>query len=297
MKKIFLSAAIAALALSSCNKENTAEISTEPVAVQFTNGVITRASGAEWANGDQIGIYMFTTSTTTPYGDNSNVEYYNSAEAGSTATFSVVDVAQTIYYPLDGTNVDFVAYYPYSSTQVSATDYVYSVDVNSANQANPTEIDLLVSNNLTNKAVNSTALEFNFYHALAQLEVVVNSGVGSPSLDGLGITVKGLINSAEYTITSDYIDFGTTTATDLTIIDQEAIVIPQTAEISFVVTTTDNTAGYETTSSSVKFEQGKITTVTLTLNRTGVNFEGDSTITDWVGSDNDEAFDAEQPEN
>ncbi len=297
MKKIFLSAAIAALALSSCNKENTAEISTEPVAVQFTNGVITRASGAEWAQNDKVGIYMFTTATTTPYGENSNVEYYNSTVAGETATFKVQEVAETIYYPLDGTNVDFVAYYPYSSTEVSATDYIYSVDVNSANQANPTEIDLLISNNLTDKAVNTAALEFNFYHALAQLNVVVNSGTGSPSLDGLGITVKGLINSAEYTITSDDIDFGTTEATDLTIINQEAIVIPQTAAISFVVTTTDNTTGFETTASSVTFEQGKITTVTLTLNRTGVNFEGDSTITDWVGSGNDETFDAEQPEN
>lgn len=291
MKKIFLSAAIAALALSSCNKETTAEIGTEPVAVQFTNGVITRASGSEWAQNDKVGIYMFTTATTTPYGDNSNVEYYNSAVAGETATFEVQETAKTIYYPLDGTNVDFVAYYPYSSTEVSATDYLYPVDVNSANQAKPTEIDLLISNNLTDKAVNTSALEFNFYHALAQLEIVVNSGVGSPSIDGLGITVKGLINSAEYTITSDDIDFGTTEATDLTILNQEAIVIPQTAEISFVVTTTDNTAGYETTASSVTFEQGKITTVTLTLYRTGVNFEGDSTINDWVGGDNDASFD------
>lgn len=294
MKKIFLSAAIAALALSSCNKETTAEIGTEPVAVQFTNGVITRASGSEWAQNDKVGIYMFTTSTTTAYGDNSNVEYYNSAEAGETATFEVQETANTIYYPVDGTNVDFVAYYPYSSKQVGAEDYIYSVDVNS--QTDKPSIDLLISKNLTNKAVNTAALEFNFYHALAQLNVVVKSGVDSPSLDGLAITVKGLINSAEYTITSDAIDFGATTATDLTILNQEAIVIPQTAAISFVVTTTDNTTGFETSASSVTFEQGKSTTVTLTLNKTGVNFEGDSTITDWVESENDAEFDAEQPE-
>ncbi len=295
MKQIFLSAAIAALALFSCNKENTAEVDTEPVAVQFTNGVITRASGAEWAQGDKVGIYMFTTSTTTPYGDNSNVEYTNSAKAGSTATFSVVDAAQTIYYPLDDTNVDFLSYYPFSDSKVGAEDHIYEVDVN--DQTNKPAIDLLISNNLTDKAVNTVALEFNFYHALAQLNVVVNSGEGSPSLDGLDITVSGLINSADYTITSDEIDFGTTAATDLTILDGEAIVIPQTATISFVVTTTDNSIGFETSSSSVVFEQGKITTVTLTLNRTSVNFKGDATITDWVNSGNDTSFDAEQPEN
>ncbi len=295
MKKFFLSTAIAALALSSCNKENTTEIGSESVAVKFTNGVITRASDSEWAQGDKVGIYMFTTLTTTPYGDNSNIEYINSAEAGSTATFSVVDVAQTIYYPLDGTNVDFVAYYPYSDSKVGATDHIYEVDVN--DQSDKPAIDLLISNNLTNKSVNTAALEFNFYHALAQLNVVVNSGVGSPSLDGLEIMVKGLINSAEYTITSDNINFGSTEATDLTILDGEAIVIPQTSTISFAVKTTDNQIGFETSSSPVIFEQGKITTVTLTLNRTSVNYEGDSTITDWVESDNDTSFNAEQPVN
>ncbi len=290
MKKIIYIAVAAALI--SCNKENTTELGTEPVAAQFTNGVITRASGTEWAQGDKVGIYMFTTSTTTPYGNNSNVEYYNSAEAGSTATFKVQEVAQTIYYPLDGTNVDFVAYYPFSDSKVGAEDYIYEVDVN--DQSDKPSIDLLISNNLTDKAVNTSALEFNFYHALAQLNVVVKSGEGTPSLYGLELTVKGLINSAEYKITSDNIDFGSTAATDLTILDQEAIVIPQTAAISFVVTTTDNTTGFETSSSSVKFEQGKITTITLTLNRTSVNFEGDATITDWVESDNDTSFDAEQ---
>ncbi len=289
MKKIFLSAAIAALALTACNKENIA--TQEPVAVKFTNGVITRASGAEWAANDKVGIYMFTTTTTTPYEDNTNVEYTNSV-AGTEATFKVQDEASTIYYPVDGTHVDFLSYYPYSSSKVGATDYIYEVDVNS--QTDKPAIDLLISNNLTNKSVDTEALKFNFYHALAQMNVVVKAGADAPSLEGLEITVKGLINSAEYDITSDDIDFGTTTATDLDVLDQNAIIIPQSAAISFVVKTDDNSEGFETDAATVKFEQGKSTKITLTLNKTAVSFEGDATINDWVSSDNDAEFDAEQ---
>lgn len=289
MKKIFLSAAIAALALTACNKEKI--VDKDPVEVKFANGVITRASGAEWAADDKVGIYMFTTTTTTPYEDNANVEYTNSV-AGSEATFTVVDQLSTIYYPLDGTNVDFLSYYPYSSSKVGAADYIYEVDVNS--QTDKPAIDLLISNNLTNKAADTEALNFNFYHALAQMNVVVKAGADAPSLDGLEITVKGLINSAEYNITSDDIDFGTTTATDLNVLNQNAIIIPQSAAISFVVKTDDNSEGFETTPATVKFEQGKITKITLALNKTTVSLEGDATINNWVNSDNDAEFDAEQ---
>lgn len=291
MKKIFLSAAIAAIALFSCNKEKTTEIGAEPVAVQFSNGVITRASGTEWAAGDQIGVFMFETQTTTPYGSNANIAYSNTTDAGQTATFEVVDPSQTIYYPIDGTHVDFLGYYPFSDSKVDATTCLYQLDVNS--QADLTLLDLLISRNLTDKAVNTAALAFSFSHALSQLSVVVNEGDGSPSLDGLEITVDGLINSASYDLTSDIIDFGSEVSTTLNVLNENAIVIPQVSDVSFTVKTADNPAGFETGAKSVTFEAGKQTTVTLTLNRTSANFEGDSTINDWEDSSVNPDFDAE----
>lgn len=277
MKKIIFIAAVATLV--GCNKDNNEIATAENTAVEFTNGVITRASGTEWAAGDKIGIYMFGTGTTTVIESKGNIQYYNSqTEAGTSATFEVEDAAQTIYYPQGDVAVDFLAYYPYGE-KVAVDDYVYEVDVNSANQADQTLIDLMVSNNLTGKSLSQTALSLEFAHALSQLNFVVSAGTGTPSLDGLTITVSGLINDADYDLTSQTITLGTT-ASDLEIVNQSAVIIPQTADLTFTFTTTENPTGFETTK-TMAFKSGESTTLTFVLNRTGVSLEGESTISDW----------------
>lgn len=284
MKKIALAIAAVAI-LASCNKENNKIPASR--AVEFTNGVITRASGTEWGTTDEIGIYMFNTGKTTVVESKGNIQYINSKEyEGSSpvltsATFTVVDADETIYYPQGNVAVDFLAYYPYSNSKVSATDFIYEVDVTS--QIKPAEIDLMVSKNLTNKSLSTTAaLGLEFTHALSQVNFIVNSGTGSPELAGLTITVGGLKNVATYDLTTGTIDFGSNMASELTVSGLSAIIIPQTADLTFTFKTTANPTGFKVTKDAMTFNAGENTTLTFNLNRTGVSFEGESTINDWT---------------
>ncbi len=291
MKKIlYIAAAVATLV--SCNKENNEIAATGNVAVEFTNGVITRASGTNWATTDKIGIYMFNTGATTVIEEKGNIQYYNSKAYDpdpdvadyTSATFKVVDANEIIYYPQGDVTVDFLAYYPYSDSKVSATDFIYEVDVNTANQADQTLIDLMVSNNLTGKSLSTTAaLSLEFTHALSQLNFVVNPGVGTPDLTGLTITVGGLKNTASYDLTDGTIVLGDTS--DLAVSNLSAIIIPQTADLTFTFTTTDNPTGFTTTKDDMEFNPGESTTLTFKINRTSVSLEGESTINGWTPVD------------
>lgn len=287
MKKIVL--AIAAVAtLVGCNKDNNEIAATGDVAVEFTNGVITRASGTEWGATDEIGIYMFNTGATTVIENKGNIQYINSKAYDvdtpdyTSATFKVVEADDIIYYPQGNVAVDFLAYYPYSDSKVAVGDYIYEVDVTSDYQVDQTAIDLMVSKNLTGKSLSKTAaLELEFTHALSQLNFVVNSGTGTPDLTGLEITVGGLYNSADYTLTTGGISFEDKATSVLTVSDKSAIIIPQTADLTFTFKTDDNQTGFTTTKDAMTFNAGESTTLTFNINRSGVSFEGESTIDGW----------------
>lgn len=281
MKKIIYIAAVIAT-LVGCNNENNEMPSAENRAVEFTNGVITRACGTEWASGDEIGVYMFGTGTTTIIENKGNIQYYNSkTESGENAAFKVMNTDETIYYPQGDVKVDFLAYYPYGE-KVDVEDYIYEIDVTSANQTTPTEIDLMVSKNLKNKGVSNTAMALEFSHALSQLNFVVMAGTGSPELSGLKISVGGLINEASYDLTSGDIDFGSNQPSDLTVINNSAIIIPQTADLTFTFKTDENPEGFTATKENMIFKASENTTLTFILNRTGVSLEGESTINGWT---------------
>lgn len=282
MKKIVF--AIAAVAtLVGCNKDNSEIATTGQTAVEFTEGVITRASGTTWDAGDKIGVYMFGTGTTTVIEKKGNIQYYNSqTETGDKATFKVVEADEIIYYPQGEVAVDFLAYYPYDSAKVALDDFVYEVDVN--DQSDKPSIDLMTSDNLVGKYLSKSSLAFNFTHALSQLNFVVESGIGSPSLDGLTITVGGLYNKATYDLTDGTIV--RSNMSDLAIVNNSAIIIPQDkANLTFTFTTTANPTGFTTTKDEMEFNPGESTTLTFKINRTGVSFEDESTIDDWTQID------------
>lgn len=291
--RLFLSFAILMLFVSCSDKTNDGV--TTPMAVEFSDGVISRASGTQWSKGDCVGIYMLSAGTSTPYSYDgstySNIEYSNSAESGEGAIFSVVNEADKIYYPIDNSAMDFIAYYPYDATKMVGQRYAIDLSDQSAKES----IDFMVATKLESVTPSTNPLAFNFKHKLSQMVVVVVSGEGNPSLEGLQITAKGLKNSASYDLLSGDIDFGEVVASDLTVIDQSAFVVPQSADVSFVIKTTDSPLGYETASSaSIDFNSGETTTVTIILNRLEAEFTGVPTITNWVDSADMPSIDADQ---
>ncbi len=264
----------------------------EPTPVEFSNGVITRASGVNWAKDDRVGIYMLLNGTTTSYEYDdvtyANIQYYNELTSGTAANFAPVNIDEEIYYTMDNEAVDFVAVYPYSD-QLTATNFIYPLDM--SDQSEKTELDLMTAY-VTNANTSLDAVELTFSHLLSQLTFVVKAGDGYPSLNGLTISISGLINSGTYDVMNKSLELGDTTS-NLSVLNEYAIILPQTAKVVFHIATTDCPEGFDTDEVSVTFESGKSTEVTLTLNRGDVNFDGDSIINGWIDSP-DLGFDAEQ---
>ena len=110
-----LVAALFAAVFSSCNKEDTGEIGTEPIAVNLTAdikpAVTTRVANDQWESSDEVGLFMKRTGQTLTdfgaiYGNANNVRM---GISGQTLTSN-----PPVMYPASG-NVDFVAYYPYGN--------------------------------------------------------------------------------------------------------------------------------------------------------------------------------------
>ncbi len=288
---------MAASLLISCSDESTSTPPAEggeAVSVLFGDGVITRASGTTWSSDDRVGIYMFDSGTTTSYSYGgvtfSNIQYSNSSEDGASAIFEVVTPSEVIYYQMDNAASDFLATYPYNSA-LTTTNFLYPLSV--ADQRNKPAIDFMTAS-LSEVYTSLDPLAFSFSHKLAQLNFEVKAGDGDPDLEGLAITVRGLINSATYDVVNPKIDFGTNAASDLVVYNQNAIVIPQRASVVFHVSTKDSPDGFDTDPVDVDLNGGETTTITLTLNRLTVNYGGSSTIEGWVASDKDFDLPAQQ---
>lgn len=179
----------ALLLVSGCGDENNgAETpgSDGRVALQASGGIQTRATDAAWQTGDAIGIYMLEAGTTTLSESADNRKY---ATAGGDGKFSADAAGQTIYFPVDGSTVDFHAYHPYRGT---LSDGVFALDVSS--QTDLPAIDLMSAKvESTPEAPldkNHPAVAFTFRHLLTKLELNISAGNGISADDLQGLKVE-----------------------------------------------------------------------------------------------------------
>ncbi|MFA7583910.1 MAG: fimbrillin family protein, partial [Proteiniphilum sp.] len=115
------------LTLASCSDHDNTKSSDAQGEITFISGLntpVTRISldGNQWIAGDAVGIYMLATATATVV-NHTNVPY--KAESSATVTAFKAD-SEPIYYPENGAAVDFMAYYPYSST---ITNFLYPINL------------------------------------------------------------------------------------------------------------------------------------------------------------------------
>ena len=148
------------------------------------DGVKTRASNDTWTEGDAIGIYMVTAGN--KLAEESvrakNAKYVTKGDG----TFNPAAVSCDVKFPIDGTNVDFVAYYPYGTINAA---FEYTVDV--ADQTDQSAIDLLYTDNTTDLNKNSPSVDFSFSHQLSKLVVHLKTIDGS-ALTNTAVTIKGV---------------------------------------------------------------------------------------------------------
>lgn len=190
--------ALSTLALMSCtnNDDNSEWYGSEGIV--FTTAIQSRVSGNTWNANDEVGIYMMNAGSGIEAATAQNKKYF--AQTNGTLTAAP---GNGIYLPESG-NVDFIAYYPYT-TSVSGN----KLAVNVSDQSNPAAIDLIYSNGTKGvAATTATTISLGFTHQLTKVTLNVTKDETIETLNGLGVNIKGISTEGEFNLAD-----GTLTAT------------------------------------------------------------------------------------
>lgn len=281
--------ALSTLALMSCtnNDDNSEWYGSEGIV--FTTAIQSRVSGNTWNANDEVGIYMMNAGSGIEAATAQNKKYI--AQTNGTLTAAP---GNGIYLPESG-NVDFIAYYPYT-TSVSGN----KLAVNVSDQSNPAAIDLIYSNGTKGVvATTATTISLGFTHQLTKVTLNVTKDETIETLNGLGVNIKGVstegeFNLADGTLTATagtnnkdvamYIDAQGTTATATAIILPTAASTDQT---SLNLTFNLNGQSFTHTISDASiFEKGTNVSFNAKLsinNGKPVVTVGNATINNWTG--------------
>lgn len=157
-----------------------------------------RAYDTSWEANDVIGVFMLANNS------DKNVLATNIPYATSKGDGYFVSKNSPIYYPEDNSAVDFIAYYPYT-TSVSGN----KLAVNVSDQSNPAAIDLIYSNGTKGvAATTATTISLGFTHQLTKVTLNVTKDETIETLNGLGVNIKGVSTEGEFNLAD-----GTLTAT------------------------------------------------------------------------------------
>ena len=190
--------ALSTLTLMSCtnNDDNSEWYGSEGIV--FTTAIQSRVSGNTWNANDEVGIYMMNAGSGIEAATAQNKKYI--AQTNGTLT---APPGNGIYLPESG-NVDFIAYYPYT-TSVSGN----KLAVNVSDQSNPAAIDLIYSNGTKGvAATTATTISLGFTHQLTKVTLNVTKDETIETLNGLGVNIKGISTEGEFNLAD-----GTLTAT------------------------------------------------------------------------------------
>lgn len=298
MKKnnLTISALLAlSIAFAGCsNDQNLPETDNDGrVALRVSSGieVQTRAHDEQWDAGDAIGIYMLDGGTA----EAANKKYATES-TGTSGSFSAAD-GQTIYFPVDGSQRDFIAYYPYCT---ELTGNLYAVDVR--NQAVQKDIDLMGAKKVTGKIKNDPAVAFEFQHKLVKLYLTIKPddvSLFADDMKGMEIDITNQKTKATYDVvaggpvsvdTEDNTPASVRLLTDADGTSSEGIVLPNatTEDMQFVFRLSRGTKftwDIRKAELSQLFEAGSKYVYTITIGLTGI--EVTSSVKDWTPGNGD----------
>jgi len=178
--------ALSTLALMSCtnNDDNSEWYGSEGIV--FTTAIQSRVSGNTWNANDEVGIYMMNAGSGIEAATAQNKKYIAQTNGTLTAAPS-----NGIYLPESG-NVDFIAYYPYT-TSVSG---------------NKLAVNVFSKGTKGVAATTATTISLGFTHQLTKVTLNVTKDETIETLNGLGVNIKGISTEGEFNLAD-----GTLTAT------------------------------------------------------------------------------------
>jgi|GEM_PF-587291 len=264
-------------------------------------------NGDEWETGDNVGIYTFKHGEKVVAGTE-NVKHTTTSAGKSTSFTSETP----LYYPTDGSTVDFMAYYPYST---SINNMKYPIVL--SDQSDQTALDLMYAeNNVGYNQTNESAVELKFNHVLTKIVMNITSSDNNIDINSMTVKVKGMDRTADFDLLSKTISArssnGEITACSTSEEGRyELILLPvgslenshvvefTTNDESYTWTMSDNTV--DTGGSINLLESGHRYTFNITISDSGVEAvatKSSGSITPWEdGSGNGTAEKDEQKNN
>jgi len=210
---IALMACIALLA-ASCSDTDAGITESTNLAVQFTpqlkGHLATRAVDTSWSAGDKVGIYMVADGEALP-ATGAELMQYQVSGAGESVGLLPTATDQTLYFPANGDDVNFIAFSPYA--EPSSNKVTYSGFADQSTQAKMEAVDVLYSNDgdAFNRTNTSAALTFS--HVMSKLVIkVTTDGAASEKIDLTKLTVgaTGLPASASLNLSDGTLTAGST---------------------------------------------------------------------------------------
>ena len=240
MKRNFFVLPLICMILSACEGE-TIDPNRAGKSIRLTadiEGLKTRVSGSTWEKGDAIGVYMKKAGESL----NSdvlanNINYIYNDDAGN---FNPKDELQTIYFPFNGSNVDFIGYYPFSE---AVSNFTYPIKLTS--QSNQAAIDFMYSNNATAMNMSNPNVNLTFSHRLSKLELQI-AHYRNLVLEDLSVIITQVPTEASFdlangtlTASTEPKDIALRVSSDGNIAVAEAILLPGTdlsaSELWFII--------------------------------------------------------------
>lgn len=153
---------------------------------------VSRVIESSWDEDDQVGIYML-------YADqelspNNVVDGYSNKRYGANGGSDLLPIEGAMLFPEDGTNVDFVAYFPYNNVVVND---LFVVDIR--NQEEQESLDVLYSNNAKGYSNDGKGVELYFKRQMSKLVFNILPKSGELKIENItAVTISGLSTSATF---------------------------------------------------------------------------------------------------
>ncbi|MBQ9230086.1 MAG: fimbrillin family protein [Prevotella sp.] len=277
-----------AMLLAACSSDDTAQTGPDqdglvPVTLSYTTEpVVTgnRAAAATDLNKDYIEAGKSVTVRISEYGEGQYTDYtYTTGESGALTLPSPAP-----YYPLDGKNVDILAYYP------SFDGTTFTVSDDQTTDAAYAASDLMWATPLTNEAKTTEKKTLTFSHKMAKIVVTATAGTAVSKINS--VTLKQIQRTVDFIKTTGEVSGLTGAAGDIKVVEGEsaatvsgAAVFPEQKIngrlLAVGVTLTNGDAGtaYYTVDNKT-FNEGSVYTLDITVSYPEV--EAETAITSWT---------------
>lgn len=179
------------LLLSSCSdEEDTGEAPVRtPVSLKASIYEFEATEGNVWKSGEEFGVFMLEAGTGKVVNNYANLLY--TADDYS-ATGYLIPSGEPMYWPTDGTTVDFVAYHPYRSDAAASRASGWQVSIDLSDQNRVAADDFIYSKDDTGRKA-SGSFEFQLKPVLARVvvDLMAGAGISTGQLDAMKMSIRG----------------------------------------------------------------------------------------------------------